>query len=205
MSFYTYYQAIPEESRLLERLRTDRKLCTLYTRLIVYGGGPFHLDDLDPGELDEILDWIAEAAIFDSREDVDASLLALREELAHAVVLYPGLQKRAAYIEKQHRAIEGALSNELRRRGTELDPGLMKELLYGGSALNPEFFDNDGRQPSLVSSSRVASAAEMLAGVELTEEADDICDYACEQYHDWKDFIIEAAAMGEAITVWRAP
>ncbi|MFO0953842.1 MAG: hypothetical protein U0835_22340 [Isosphaeraceae bacterium] len=45
MSFYTYYQAIPERCRLFERLR-DEQGCCLYTGLIPYGLGPFHLDQL---------------------------------------------------------------------------------------------------------------------------------------------------------------
>jgi hypothetical protein len=172
---------------------------------MVYGGGPFHLDKLDPDEFDDILNWIAEGALFDSRAEVDASLFILREELAHAVTVCPGLERRAAYIEKLHREIEGALSDELRSRGTETDVRLMKELLYGGSALAPEFFCDHERQLSLVRASSVASGAKMLAGIEFSEEADNICDYACEQYQLWKDFIIETARLGEAVTVLPAP
>jgi hypothetical protein len=205
MSFYTYYQAMPEGSRLLELLRTKRELCALYTRLMVYGGGPFHLDRLDPDELDDILDGIAEAAPFGSRAEVDASLYDLREELAHAVTAHPGLEKRAAYIEKLHREIEGALSDRLRSCGTEADVELMKELLYGGDALAPAFFGGHERPLSLVRASSVARGAKTLAGIELSEEDDNICDYTCEQYKHWKSFIIETAEVGEAVSVLPAP
>ena len=47
MGTYSWYQAIPEQSRLLARLRTDRQFCTLYTRLMVLEAARF-TDTLDP-------------------------------------------------------------------------------------------------------------------------------------------------------------
>src|SRR5689334_20862517 len=102
MSFYTYYQAIPERSRLLERLRCERALCTLYTGLIVYGPGPFHFEHLDPEERRDILDGFVGREPFRSREEVDRCVSDMKAELCGAVAERPGLDRRAAYIEKLH-------------------------------------------------------------------------------------------------------
>jgi hypothetical protein len=202
MSFYTYYQAIPERCRLLERLRDEEGFCRLYTGLIPYGPGPFHLDQLDPSELDDILNDFADGERFGSREEVDGCLRGMTAELSEAVTAYPGLGKRAAFIEKQHREIEEPLSQELRCRGSEADVKLMTELLYGGEALSPTLFDPYESQLRLIPASTVAEGAKRLAGVELSEEAHDISDYACEQFRDWKGLIIKAARLGEAIIVF---
>jgi hypothetical protein len=202
MSFYTYYQAIPERSRLLERLRGEGRFCCLYTGLIPYGPGPFHLDELDPSELDDILNDFAGGELFGTREEVDGCLGDITAELSEAATVYPGLGGRVAYIEKQHREIEEPLAQELRCRGSEADVKLMTELLYGGDALAPAFFDRYRSQLRLIPASTVAEGAKRLAGVELSEEAHDISDYACEQFREWKSLIIEAARLGEAIIVF---
>jgi hypothetical protein len=202
MSFYTYYQAIPERSRLLERLISEKTFCSLYTWLIPYGPGPFHLEELDPGELGEILNDFVGRELFASRAEVDRCLNGITAELADAVTGHPGLGDRAAYIEKQHDEIEGPLVQELRRRGSEDDVKRLTELLYGGDSLAPEFFGQYDPQLHLVPASTVAEGAKMLAGVELSEEAHGISDYACEQYWEWKRLIIEAARMGEAVIVF---
>lgn len=202
MSFYTYYQAIPERCRLLERLRDEQGFCCLYTGLIPYGPGPFHLDQLDPSELDDILNEFADGERFGSREEVDECLRGMTAELSEAVTAYPGLGARAAYIEKQHREIEEPLSQELRGRGSEADVKLMSELLYGVDALAPAFFDPSESQLRLIPASKVAEGAKRLAGVELSEETHDISDYACEQFREWKSLIIEVARLGEAIIVF---
>ena len=176
--------------------------CSLYTWLIPYGPGPFHLEELDPDELNDILNGFAGGELFGSRAEVDRGLDGITTELGDAVTVYPGLGNRAAYIEKQHGEIEGPLTQELRRRGSEADAKLMMELLYGGDALVPEFFHRYDSQLRLVPASTVAEGAKMLAGIELSEEAHGISDYACEQYREWKSFIIEAAELGEAVIVF---
>ena len=202
MSFYTYYQAIPERCRLLERLRDEERFCRLYTGLIPYGPGPFHLDQLDPSELDDILDDFADGERFGNREEVGGCLRSMTAELSEAVTAYPGLGRRAAFIEKQHREIEEPLSLELRCRGSEADEKLITELLYGGDALASTFFDPYESQLRLIPASTVAEGAKRLAGVVLSEETHGISDYACEQFREWKSLIIEAARLGEAIIVF---
>jgi hypothetical protein len=201
MSFYTYYQAIPERSRLLERLRGEKRFCRLYTWLIPYEPGPFHLEEFDPDELDGVLNDFASSEPFGSRAEVDECLEGISTELAEAVTVYPGLERRWAYIEKQHREIEEPLAQELRRRDSEADVRLMIELLYGGDALAPDFFDRYGPQFHLVPASTVAVGARLLSGVELSEEAHGISDQTCEQYQKWKRLIVKAARRGEAIMV----
>jgi hypothetical protein len=201
MSFYTYYQAIPERSRLLERLRGEERFGCLYTWLIPYGPGPFHLDKLDPDELDDILNDFVGGELFGSRAEVDGCLKDITAELAETVTVHPGLGERAAYIEKQHREIEGPLTKELRCRGSEADVELMTDLLYGGEDLAPDFFGQNDSQLRLVPATTVGQGAKLLAGVELSEQAHGISDYACEQYRGWKALIIGAAGLGEAIIV----
>lgn len=199
MSTYTYYQAIPERSRLLQRLRGEEKFRSLYTHLVLHGPGPFYLEAMEPDELDDILYGVAEWELFGSRAEVDRCLDDITRELDEAVTLHPGLKGRAAYIEKQHREIEELLAQELNRRGREDAAGLMMELLYGGDLLAPEAADRDDLRLCLVPASSIAKGAKLLAGIELPGEAQDIGD--CEQGQGWKCLIIEAAGLGEAILV----
>ena len=77
MSVTLLYKAIPEQTALFQRLRSDRKISILFTKLFRYGGGPFHVDDLEPEERQDILDGIAENEAFRSRAEVDALLIRL--------------------------------------------------------------------------------------------------------------------------------
>lgn len=202
MSYYTYYQAVPEGSRLLARLRGERPFCVLYTGLIPYGPGPFHLKWLDPDELDDILNDFPGAGTFGTRDDVDRCLDDLVAELAEAVRLAPGLGDRAAYIEKHHAEIEGPLALALSRLGPGGDAFLLAELLYGGDPLAPAFFaPADRRQLRFVPAADVAAGVGMLDAVESLE-GEGVDDYACEQYRDWKSFLASTAARGEAVLVF---
>lgn len=152
--------------------------------------------------MNAILSDLAGGELLGSRADVDGCLKELTAELAGAMSVSPGLERRAAYVEKEHRELEESLAQELRRRGSEADVGLMRELLYGGDALAPGSFGRDDSQLRWVPASNVADGAKLLAEVELSEETHGISDSVREQYREWKNLIITAAAWSEAIMVF---
>ncbi|MFO0951962.1 MAG: hypothetical protein U0835_12580 [Isosphaeraceae bacterium] len=112
--------------------------------LIPYGPGPFHLDQLDPRELDDVLNDFADGERFGSREEVDEYLRRHDGGIIRGRHRLSGLGERTAYIEKQHREIEEPLSQEV-EAGSEANVKLMSELLYGGDAAAPPSLILPGR------------------------------------------------------------
>ncbi|MFO0952171.1 MAG: hypothetical protein U0835_13680 [Isosphaeraceae bacterium] len=53
--------------------------------------GPSHLDQLDPRELDDVLNDFADGERFGSREEVDECLKNAAAGIIRAVTVYPGL------------------------------------------------------------------------------------------------------------------
>ena len=58
------YRAIPKQTSLFRRLRSDRKLNILFVKLFPYGSGPFDAANMEPAELEEVLAWIAQDEAF---------------------------------------------------------------------------------------------------------------------------------------------
>src|SRR5262249_14228597 len=118
VSTHTYYQALPPRSGLFRKLRRDRDLSALYCQLTLLGPGPFHLSDLDPSEVNDTLDWLAEEEeAFGSRVRVDRTMDELRRELDRIMISHPGIERRAAYFEQVHNDIEEFLCRELKLKG----------------------------------------------------------------------------------------
>ncbi len=210
MSFHTYYQAIPEQSHLFHRLRSERAFNVLYCQLTLLGPGPFHMTDLDAIDRDlaadvfETLAWLAEEEpAFASRAVVDRTLAELQKELAQAMTAHPGLETRAAYIEQVHDELEELLIRELQRKGHASADSLVKTWLYGDMPLAPALFGPSELQLTLVPASMVQEGAQALAAIHGAMPAPDgeEWDPLDEHYNPWRRLYLRAARLGEAIVV----
>lgn len=203
MGVSIYYQAIPEQSTLFQRIQTEKAIRTLFEYLFPYGNGIFHIFEIDKEELDEILDDIVEFnEIFNSRADLDRCLDELRIELERANTAYPGLADRNAYLEKIHNVIEQLLSQELKRRQLDNYLDYIEKLLYGDQELAPLYGEYED-ELLLVPSWVVQDGTQMLRQIEpaLFEVAGYSDQYYLDQFQWWKQFYLSAAEKGEAAIV----
>ena len=99
-----YYQAIPEESRLFQRVQIEKQFSSLFDLLFPYSYGIFYIliwRHEGDGSLDEILDGVVESEeIFVYRAEVARYFNELCAELKQANRLYLGLEDRGIYLEK---------------------------------------------------------------------------------------------------------
>jgi hypothetical protein len=106
------YQALPEQSDLCMRLKSDEKIATIFDTFFNYGD-PFSWANTREDFDDEALDAISEhSRVFSSRGEVDDCLVQIVELLGELQVRYPGIEERAAFLGKTHCDIQMRLSTE---------------------------------------------------------------------------------------------
>jgi hypothetical protein len=204
MGYCPFYQAVPESSTLLARLRGDRKLATMMIRLFSYGSCPFDLDEIED-ELDDHLDRMTEDCpdVFGSRAEAEATLEDLRRELASAEASYPGLVARTAFLNKSQHEIEERLVRALDERGVAEPSERVKALLWGVESFGPPGanFGQWGYVPSALVKEGAALLRDLDLKAIITED-EDAYDWLEEDYPPWRDLYLQAAALGEAILVY---
>jgi hypothetical protein len=206
MGVSAYYQAIPEESRLFQRVRTDRQFSYLFDSLFPYSYGIFYVSIWqreDDGSLDEILEGVAEyKEIFNSRSEVDRCFKELCAELEQANKLYPGLEDRGIYLEKIQSVFEERLVRELKSRQLDRLLPYVEKLLYGD---RPFGFEPQDTDLYIVSSSIVREGVQILRQVEPEALFNAAIapkeENALERFEWWRDFYLEAADKGEAVLI----
>jgi hypothetical protein len=97
MSTYCFYQAYPERSRLLERLRTEQPLCLMYTCLINEPNVPFVALRL-PELHEQYLEIFVHFRYSDSEEVAARIRDDLFEEMNSLLRDSPGIDKRSGGI-----------------------------------------------------------------------------------------------------------
>lgn len=201
------YQAIPEQSTLIDFLRSDRKKGTLFTILFPYGRGIFDFETIDEDERDEILDCIASEPPFTSRTEVDQVLTELCAELELLKTLYPNLVNRREHLEKSQTTIEEKLLQELNRKNINDADDIIKNLLYGNVRLMPEFFDGYNDQLYLVPYSIVKAGTKILCEIEprnLFVGEGNSNQYYLEDFERWTAFYLQALDHQESVLVYAA-
>jgi hypothetical protein len=210
MSFHTYYQAIPEQSRLFLKLRTERAFSVLYCQLTLLGPGPFRMLNLDAIDKDlarnihETLDWLAkEEPAFGSRAAADRTMGELQGAIGQAIAEHPGLETRAAYIEQVHDELEKLLVRALKRNGRRAAESLVNTMLYGDAPLAPDLFHPSETTLWLVPASVVHVRAQALAPISSTDliRDDEDWDTLKGDYDPWRRLYVNAAERGENILV----
>jgi hypothetical protein len=195
MGVYCHYQALPADSRLLARLRTEPRLYAFYAELVNRPCGPFNTSELDRGEFEDLLNDLARAEVFGSRPAAEGAVADFRAELAKAVASHPGLEGRTAYI-KLDDAFEARLADELGRLGRHGASEEADRLMLGCEPLGPNLFPGEPPELQLVSAPVVAEAAGWLS--RITPE---VFGWLAEDYRSWQRVYQEAAQRGEAIVI----
>jgi hypothetical protein len=78
--------------------------------LTILGPGPFFPSDLEPSDVSDLLDWLAEhEPSVGSRAEADRLLDELRREVGQAIACEPGIELRAAYLEQVQEELEVVL------------------------------------------------------------------------------------------------
>ncbi len=194
MGVYRHYQAMPEDSQLARRLRTERPLCVLYTELIHRPAGPYDTARLQSAEREEHLTEIAGNPLFGSRAVVDRVYADLQAELARAANEFPGLPDRATYFKLQD--FDQQLAQVLAGIGRADADALVKTLVWGAGPFVPEGFGTSNVQLCIVSPSRVAEAAGLLQSIDP-----ELFDGWEEEWEAFRGVYVEAAARSEAIVI----
>jgi hypothetical protein len=194
MGAYGCYQAMPEESRLFRRLRTERALCVMYASSIHQPRGPYDIAHLPPSELADYLAEIAKEPVFGSRAAVDRVFADLQAELLSAAEEYPGLPHRAAYFKLSD--FDEYLADALANAGRADAAALTHQIVMGTESFAPGMFGRGDMPLRVVPSPLVAEAAGLLRNI------------GPEQFPGWEEeweafrsVYIEAAARREAIVI----
>ncbi|MEH1778861.1 MAG: hypothetical protein V7L26_07055 [Nostoc sp.] len=99
MGVSVLYSAIPPGSTLYAHLQSEKAL-TLVVSLFPHGCGIFRFFEIDPEEIDEILEDVIEThqETFGSGLEADRVIAQLRSELRLTRQAYPGIEDRTALL-----------------------------------------------------------------------------------------------------------
>ncbi len=201
MGYCPYYQAIPEDSELFARLRTDERMALVLDHFFPRGGRPLDLDE-EPkrDENDEILDAIAEAAAerFSSRDEVAEVFDALHALIAQAERAHPGLLGRTEFLNKTQDSIGERLAERLTTLGQADAQATVDRIICGGESFARGF------EARLNPAETVARIAEILLPIEaesLWNDEDELDDLGLD-YGKLRNLYLAAAVKGEAVLVY---
>jgi hypothetical protein len=212
------YQALPEDSALYRRLLDDRRVGELFARLFLYGGGPFAPRNLTFDDLSDLLDDLARhSEVFESRRQAEETARQLFDLVNRAIVRYPGLENRRAYLDKAHTWIKERLLGEIKARGHRDRAGepLVERLIHGcegfprpnPAPLLPIFGDEAPPDLgpllplSVVPPPVVREGAEFLREFAPDDLFEDPDHFLREDYGPWRKLYLEAAERGELILI----
>ncbi|HET6571991.1 MAG TPA: hypothetical protein VFG68_00185 [Fimbriiglobus sp.] len=194
MGVYLHYQAMPDDSRLARRLRTNRPLCAMYCELIHSPAGPWDPDRLPLDDFDEALADIANNPEFGSLPAAVQAYDDLRAELERAEREYPGLRRRAAYFKLID--FDAQLARGLVAAGCPDAERLAGVMVWGAGQFAPDGFG--GRNVTLqhIPPPLVADAAKQLRGVEPGA-----FEWRADDWESFRGVYAEAAARNEGVVI----
>lgn len=207
LSQHTYFQAFPKECSLFQRLRHDRPFHVLYSHLTLLGLGPFFLSQINPAEVEDLLNWFArnEPGIA-SLAEAQRLLAEVNLEVEQARATYPGIEHRAAFLEQVQEEMATALVGELQQSRVPLAAPLLDNLMYGQDVLTQGLFCFSELQFFLVPTETVTKGAQVLLPITPNMLAQPGVESAWffEDFERWRQVYLEAAKRGEIILVLNA-
>jgi hypothetical protein len=201
MGVSVLYSAIPPSSTLYARLQREKALSILVVSFFPYGCGIFRFFEIDPEEIDEILQNVIEThqETFESELEADRVIAQLRSELRLTRQAYPGIEDRTASLEKSSAEIEKRLSQELSRRKVANADEIVEKLMFGDQTLAPTLLSAE-ESLGLISSELVSEGASILRQIDPeTLFARD--EWYLDNFKQWKDLYLSAADKNEEILV----
>jgi hypothetical protein len=201
MGVSVLYSAIPPSSTLYARLQREKALSILVVYLFPYGCGIFRFFEIDPEEINEILEDVIEThqETFGSELEADWVIAELRSELRLTRQAYPGIEDRRASLEKTSVEIEKRLSQELSRRKFANADEIVEKLMFGDRTLAPTLLSIE-ESLGLISRELVSEGASIFR--QIDPETLFTTNESCfEDFERWRNLYLSAAEKNEEILV----
>lgn len=201
MGVSVLYSAIPPSSTLYARLQSQKALSILVVSLFPYGCGIFRFFEIEPEEINEILEDVIEThqETFGSELEADWVIAELRSELRLTRQAYPGIENRIASLEKTSAEIEKRLSQELSRRKFANADKIVEKLMFGDQTLAPTLLSTD-ESLGLISRELVSEGASIFRQIDPeTLFARD--EWYFDDFERWRNLYLSAADKNEEILV----
>jgi hypothetical protein len=190
---------------LYARLQEDRAFNVLMASLFPYGGGVYRFCEIEPDEVEEILDDLIERnpAVLGSETKARQRITEFFAELERTRAEFPGIERRAFMIEKCSSEIEKRLTQEFLKVRTDAAE-LIQKAMFGDKLLAAHLRQSGEDILGLVSQPLVwegASALERLKPEELFPPGDGWQGRYRDNYQGWRQMHLEAARHSEEILV----
>ncbi|MUL38697.1 hypothetical protein BWI75_20820 [Gloeocapsopsis sp. AAB1 = 1H9] len=173
--------------------------------LFPYGCGIFRFFEIEPEEIDEILEDIIERhhATFGSELEANQAIAEFRSELSRTRQAYPGIEDRIASLEKSSVEIEERLLHELTRRQVTNASGIVQRLMFGDQTLAPTLLPAE-ESLGLISCELVSEGASIFRQInpETLFARDEGWEGWClDHLERWRGLYLSADEKNEAILV----
>ncbi|MEH2144953.1 hypothetical protein [Nostoc sp.] len=200
MGVSVLYSAIPPCSTLYARLQSEKALSILIVSLFPYGCGIFRFFEIEPEEINEILEDVIEThqETFGSQLEADWVVAELRSELRLTRQAYPGIEDRTALLEKTSVEIEKRLSQELSRRKVANADEIVEKLMFGDQTLAPMLSTEESL--GLISRELVSEGANIFRQID-SETLFTRDEWYFDDFKQWRDLYLSAAEKNEEILV----
>ncbi|PHJ66101.1 hypothetical protein VF14_16155 [Nostoc linckia z18] len=205
MGVSVIYSAIPPSSTLYARLQHEKALTILVVSLFSYGCGIYRFFEIEPEEINEILEDAIEThqQTFGSELEAHQVIAQLQSELRRTCQAYPGIEDRTALLEKSSAEIQERLSQELSRRQISNANEIVQKLIFGDRTLAPTLLPPE-ESLGLISRELVSQGASILG--QIDPEALFVRDQSWEGWclnglEHWKNLYLSAAENNEEILV----
>ncbi|MEH1814855.1 MAG: hypothetical protein V7K26_24695 [Nostoc sp.] len=185
---------------LLAVPQSQKALSILVVSLFPYGCGIFRFFEIDPEEINEILEDVIEThqETFGSELEADRVISELRFELRLTRQAYLGIEDRRASLEKTSVEIEKRLSQELSRRKFANADEIVEKLMFGNRTLAPMLSTEESL--GLISRELVSEGASIFR--QIDPETLFAKDESCfEDFERWRNLYLLAAEKNEEILV----
>ncbi|MEH2019085.1 hypothetical protein [Nostoc sp.] len=205
MGVSVLYSAIPPDSLLYARLQSQKALSILVVSPFPYGCGIFRFFEIEPEEINEILEDVIEThqETFGSELEADRVIAQFRSELRLTRQAYPGIEDRRASLEKSSVEIEKRLSQELSRRKFANAHKIVEKLMFGDQTLAPTLLSAD-ESFGLISRELVSEGAGILRQIDpetLFARDEGRERWYLDHFERWRDLYLSAAEKNEEILV----
>ncbi len=198
------YSAIPPNSNLYLRLQSEKALSILVASLFPYGCGIFRFFEIEPEEIDEILENVVEVYpdIFESKVELDRVIAELRSQLTLTRQAFSGIEDRTAMLEKSVDEIEQLLVQELSRKQVANAQETVQQLLLGNRTFAPDLIPiEEGHSLGLISRELVSQGASIFRQIDPKTLVAKNEDWYLEQLEELRDLYLAADENNEVILV----
>ncbi|MDZ8029728.1 hypothetical protein [Nostoc sp. DedSLP04] len=200
-----FYSAIPPDSTLYARLLREKALSILVAYLFPYGCSIFRFFEIEPEEIDEIVEDVIETEqeTFGSELEANRVIAQLRSELRLTRQVYPGIEDRTATLEKSSAEIKERLSQELSRRKFANADEIVEKLMFGDQTFAPTLLSAE-ESLGLISRELVSEGASILRQIDpetLFARDEGREGWYLDHFEQWRDLYLSADDKNEEILV----